>query len=325
MKRNAPLLRRTLRLACLALLAACCSLAQGQPRQTLNFDLDWQLHVGDLPAETFDSHKKAGKAAKGRTVSLPRAFNGEEAFARSIYELTDTIVWYYKTFRLSKEDLEGKVFIEFEGTRQGTDVYLNGQHVGLHENGVMAFGMDLTPHARKGQNLIAVRVDNSWTYRERGRKYARYQWNDRNFNANYGGIPKHVRLHLLPAVYQTLPLYSNLGTTGVYVYASDFDIAARRAAIHAESEVKNESAAPVALEYEVQVLDAEGRPVRLAEGQGADGTFGGDSFTLRPGETRTFRARAVAEGLHFWSWGYGYLYTVKTRLKAALPHHVCLV
>ena len=316
MKRNAPLLRRTLRLACLALLAACCSLAQGQPRQTLNFDLDWQLHVGDLPAETFDSHKKAGKAAKGRTVSLPRAFNGEEAFARSIYELTDTIVWYYKTFRLSKEDLEGKVFIEFEGTRQGTDVYLNGQHVGLHENGVMAFGMDLTPHARKGQNLIAVRVDNSWTYRERGRKYARYQWNDRNFNANYGGIPKHVRLHLLPAVYQTLPLYSNLGTTGIYVYASDFDIAARRAAIHAESEVKNESAAPVALEYEVQVLDAEGRPVRLADGQGADGTFPGDSFTLRPGETRTFRARAVAEGLHFWSWGYGYLYTVKTRLKA---------
>ena len=96
MKRNTPLLRRTLRLACLALLAACCNLAQGQPRQTLNFDLDWQLHVGDLPAETFDSHKRAGKAAKGRTVSLPRAFNGEEAFARSIYELTDTIAAYAK-------------------------------------------------------------------------------------------------------------------------------------------------------------------------------------------------------------------------------------
>lgn len=305
-----------LRPAVLTLMAACCCLAQGRPRQTLNFDLDWQLHVGDLPAETFNSPRQAAKAAPGRTVSLPRAFNGEEAFARAIYELTDTVMWYYKTFRLSKEDLKGKILIEFEGTRQGTDVYLNGQHVGLHENGVMAFGMDLTPYARKGDNLIAVRVDNSWTYRERGRKYSRYQWNDRNFNANYGGIPKHVRLHLLPSVYQTLPLYSNLGTTGTYIYATGFDLPARQAEIHAESQVRNESAEPVELQYEVQLLDAEGHPVRLADGQGADGTFRGDRFRLMPGETRTFRAQATARGLHFWSWGYGYLYTVVTRLTA---------
>ena len=33
----------------------------------------------------------------------------------------------------------------------------------------------------------------------------------------------------------TLPLYSNLGTQGVYVYATDYDIPGRRATVHVES------------------------------------------------------------------------------------------
>ena len=69
-------------------------------------------------------------------------------------------------------------------------------------------------------NVLAVRTDNSWDYRE-VLSGARYQWSDKNFNANYGGIPKNVRLHIADRVYQTLPLYSHLGSTGVYVYATD--------------------------------------------------------------------------------------------------------
>ena len=66
--------------------------------------------------------------------------------------------------------------------------------------------------------MIAVRCDNNWRYRSR-RHNSQYQWNDRNFNANYGGIPKNVYLHIAGKAYQTLPLYSDLGTTGTYIYA----------------------------------------------------------------------------------------------------------
>lgn len=45
-------------------------------------------------------------------------------------------------------------------------------------------------------------------------------------------------LHITGEVYQTLPLYSNLKTTGVYIYATDYDIKGHKARIHAESEVK---------------------------------------------------------------------------------------
>ena len=169
----------------------------------------------------------------------------------------------------------------------------------------MAVGFDLTPYIKQGENLIAVRTDNSWTYREAATK-SRFQWNDRNFNANYGGIPKNVFLYVTDNVYQTLPLYSNLKTTGVYIYAKDIDIKRRKATIHAESEVRNDSQESRQFSYQVTVLDADGRLIK---------SFQGDKITLKTGETKIIKASTPIDNLHFWSWGYGYLYTVKTALK----------
>ena len=59
----------------------------------------------------------------------------------------------------------GKCY-EFEGIRQAGDFYLNGHRLGKHENGVMAVGFDLTPYMKDGDNVLAVRIDNNWQYRE---------------------------------------------------------------------------------------------------------------------------------------------------------------
>ena len=107
----------------------------------------------------------------------------------------------------------------------GGEFYLNGKFIGRHENGVMAFGFDITETALPApqENVLAVRIDNSWDYKEKSTG-STYQWNDRNFYANYGGINKNVFLHITDKLHQTLPLYSNLDTTGVYIYAQDIDI-----------------------------------------------------------------------------------------------------
>lgn len=39
-----------------------------------------------------------------------------------------------------------RVLIEFEGTKQAAEVYVNGKQVGISENGIMAFGFDITNH-----------------------------------------------------------------------------------------------------------------------------------------------------------------------------------
>ena len=269
-------------------------------RQKLNFNADWLLWVGDHPDMSQTDYDEHG----WQHVTLPHAFNEDEAFARDIVDLTDTIVWYRKHFTLSEQDLKGKVFVELEGARQGADVWLNGQKVGFSDNGVMAFGFDLTPYVHAGENVIAVRCDNSWTYRDRTLD-SRYQWNDRNFNANYGGLPKNIYLHLTGKLYQTLPLYSNLGTTGTYVYATDYDIAQRKAVVHVESEVRNEDDHDRTFRLFARVLNADNQLAAIISGQ---------PVTLKPGETRTVTIQREMEGLHFWSWGYGYLYTVKTFL-----------
>ncbi len=88
---------------------------QAFERKKYNFNSEWKLRIGDFPKAKdakFDD-------SKWKQVTLPHAFNEDEAFKLSIEQLTDTVVWYRKTlsgFRNWKSNQ--KVFVEFEGVRQ---------------------------------------------------------------------------------------------------------------------------------------------------------------------------------------------------------------
>ncbi len=291
-----------LRLAGLFLAALLSLSAAPLPRATYDFNPGWKLLVGDpagAEASGFDD-------SAWKNVTLPHAWNEDEAFKKDIRELSTGIAWYRKSFKLPAGTAGQKVFLELEGVRQAGEIYLNGQHLGRHENGINAFGFDISAVVLPAPavNVLAVRTDNAWDYREKATNQ-RYQWADRNFNANYGGLSKNVRLHLAGRLYQTLPLFNSLGTTGVYVYAADFDLAKRAATITAESEVRNETDQPVKFRYDVLIVDADNRVVKQ---------FSGKSVTAAAGATVTAKASARVAGLNFWSWGYGYLYSVNTVL-----------
>ena len=136
---------------------------------------------------------------------------------------------------------------------------------------------------------------------------SRYRWNDKNFNANYGGIPKNVFLYSSDLLYQTLPLYSNLNTTGTYIYGSDYDVAAHKVKVNVESQVRNDDSIPRSFHFSANVIDLEGNSV---------GSFNGERYTLQPGETRIVKVSGNISNAHFWSWGYGYIYTVNSILKS---------
>ncbi|WP_081810589.1 glycoside hydrolase family 2 protein [Flavobacterium daejeonense] len=267
-----------------------------------NFNYGWKLNVGDVTS----AQNNAFNDQSWKGVNLPFAWNQHEAFKVDISHLSTGIAWYRKTFQLPKEAADKKVFIEFEGVRQMGEVYVNGTMVGLHENGAMAFGLDLTSYLKPypQENVIAVKTDNDWRYHERTTG-STFQWNDKNFNANYGGLPKNVFLHIKSKVYQTLPLYSFLKTTGTYVYATDFDIPQKKAIVNVLSQVKNETSKAVNTQLKVSVVDMDGKEVA---------SFLGDSNTLNPNETKELKASKALADLNFWSWGYGYLYTVTSEL-----------
>jgi len=275
---------------------------KGNERIKYNFNSQWLLHIGDI--EQGQSTKLDDSSWK--KVTLPRAFNEDDAFKLAIDDHTTNIVWYRKHFKLPKSDNGKKVFLEFEGIRFGGEFYINGQYIGIHENGVMACGFDITEYVDHNgkENIIAVRIDNSWNYKEKATGSG-YQWNDKNFNANYGGIPKNVYLHITNKLYQTLPLYSNLGTTGTYIYAREINISAKTAQIFTESEIRNEYNSEKSFRYESVIEDMNGKIIK---------TFSSDEIQIKAGETKTINIHDKIANLNFWSWGYGYLYNVYTIL-----------
>ena len=279
------------------------SLAIQAQREKYNFNPGWKVFVGD----NADAYKNDFDDSYWKNITLPYAWNEDDAFKKDIVDLSTGIAWYRKHFKIPLSSKDQKVFIEFEGIRQAGDFYINGKHIGLHENGVTAFGFDITELVKFGneENIIAARINNDWDYKEKATG-TKYQWEDKNFNANYGGLNKNVFLHLTNKVYQTLPLFANLQTTGVYVYADNFNIKERSASIHAESEIKNESSQLQQVQYEVKVFDLSNKLVK---------NFTGENIPVAVGETKTIKAAASITGLNFWSWGYGYLYTVETILK----------
>ncbi|MDD4361750.1 MAG: DUF4982 domain-containing protein [Bacteroidales bacterium] len=288
------------------ILAACLFVgtawAANPARIKFNFNPSWLLHVGDLPGAQeieFDD-------SEWETVQLPAAFNEDEAFDKPIHELTDTIVWYRKHFNIPSTYKNQKVFIEFEGLRQAADIWINGHQIGLHENGVMAFGLDLTDYLvfGKKENVIALRIDNDWNYKEKATGTG-FQWNNNNFNVNYGGLTKNVVLHICGKLYQTLPLHSHLGTLGTYVYATDINVREKTAVLNVESEVKNELSKAQSFYMKVIVRDNDRNMIR---------EFSSEEITLQPGESRIIKAAGNLKALKFWSWGYGYLYNVTTSL-----------
>lgn len=287
----------------LVLILAISLKATAQPvRITYNFNPGWLLYTSD----TTGAESPAFDDASWRAITLPHAFNEDDAFKKAIQDLTTGIAWYRKHFRLPSGDRNKKIYLEFEGIRQAGDFWLNGHHLGLHENGVMAFGFDITPWLKPdSDNVLAARIDNHWDYHEKSTG-STFEWNDKNFYANYGGINKNVWLHVMDPLHQTLPLYSTLGTTGIYIYAREIDIPKKTATITAEAQIENESDQARTFRYIVSIRDRDGRELKRKQTP---------PQTLGPGDTITVKDSTKLSGVCFWSWGYGYLYKVATMLE----------
>jgi beta-galactosidase len=293
------------------------------PRSTLNFNYDWKFIRQDVPggeAPDFDD-------SQWSTVATPHSFNDVDSFRmiishgggdRGTYK---GLSWYRKHFKLPAALADHKVFIEFEGMRQAGDIYLNGKAVGLYENGINAYGIDITDAlAPMGkENVIAVKVDNSGNYRERAFCLANpknpdgtdcvgtsYQWNANDFNPNHGGINRAVWLHVTGKIHQTLPLYYGLESQGAYIHASNFDIPNKTADLTVDSEVQNNSGDRATVGLSVAVVDSAGK---------IHAEFDGDPVDMVDGEKSVMSASGSLKDTRFWSVEDPYLYDVYTILK----------
>lgn len=286
------------------------------------------------------------------SVSLPHAISADMAFANNIVDAGDNGVYrgfsfYRKKFTVPEKSNNQKVFIEFEGIRQAAYVWVNGNKVGYYEAGVTAFGFDITDFVVYGQeNVIAVANDatsargmtsymaetkpgSDWGKSD-GEKY---QWNTNDFNPTQAGLTQNVRLYVKPEIYQTLPLYNNLKTTGNYIYGSDFDIKNKKVTINVDVEIRNESSEDKDVILEVNVVDREGKlkykfetssNVKAASDKGViyETAIEDDVYSENPNPTSVncvnvthIYASYQASDIDFWSIDIPYLYDIYTIIK----------
>jgi beta-galactosidase len=278
------------------------------PRTTYNFNPGWKFIREDVP----DAVKPEFDDAAWSSISTPHTWNEVDSYRSFISHsggdrnAFSGIGWYRKHFKLPASARDGKVFLEFEGLKQAGRFFVNGKPVGKFENGITACGLDITRLVQFGdaENVLAVKVDNSNDYREEATGVG-YQWMGRAFNPNFGGLNHDVWLHLTGKIYQTLPLYENLETTGVYVYAKHIDVRARAADLTVEAQVRNESGDFAAISLSAIVVDAAG-VVRAK--------FESETSDLVAGQTENFIASGKLAEAHLWNVDDPYLYDVYTVL-----------
>jgi beta-galactosidase len=304
---------------CLALAAICATLTlplvaaenftpPASPRAKFNFNPGWKF----IREDVTNAEQVAFDDARWTTVSAPHTYNDTDSYTQIISHSGGDrhawtgITWYRKHFKLPAGAKGGKVFLEFEGLKQAGRFWVNGKFVGQYENGVTPCGLDLTGLVNFGdaENVIAVKVDNSNDYVEEATGVG-YEWMGRAFNPNYGGLNHDIWLHLTGKVYQTLPLYENLKTTGTYIYPSNFSVSKKTCDVNIESQVRNESGDQQAITLSAVVVDAAGKVCAK---------FSSDALDLVSGQTETFTISGKLADANFWSDKNPNLYDVYSLL-----------
>ncbi len=90
---------------------------------------------------------------KERTIPVPASWN--EIFPDLFNYLGPA--WYQKKFPWIEQNK--KVFLRFDSANYFSEVWLNGVKLGSHEGGHLPFVFEVTPHLKKTNNRLVVRVE----------------------------------------------------------------------------------------------------------------------------------------------------------------------
>lgn len=127
-----------------------------------SFNNDWKFSLTEEDASASDFDDK-----NWRKLDLPHDWSIEGQISETNPSgmsggfMPGGIGWYRKYFK-TNTDWEGrKVYVIFDGVYMNSTVYLNGKELGHRPYGYSTFQYDLTPYLNDGENVIAVKVDNS--------------------------------------------------------------------------------------------------------------------------------------------------------------------
>ena len=260
----------------------CCSAAQGGVRELINLNRGWTYLRGDHPgAEQVDYDD-----SEWEHIGLPHSFSIPYFLSSDFYT---GYGWYRRTVDLSNADMRKDIFLEFDGVFQEAEIYVNGSLAGTHRGGYTGFSVRITPYARPGHNVVAVRVNNLWRadLAPRGGEHV--------FS---GGIYRNVRLVKKNPVH--IDWYGTFVTTPTLERQQG-----RSSTVRVRTEVRSNSDAAGEYRLEIKVAAPDGRIVAERD----------TSCTVPAGECVIFdQTTAEIPGIELWSPSDPKLYVLVSEL-----------
>ncbi len=282
-------------------------------RLTYNFNYGWKFIKATSLATTADPSVASFDDSTWTDVSLPHTYDDVDNFGLNWVGVRTTysgLSWYRKHFTIDAANAGRKVFVEFQSMRDMGTVYVNGKNIGFHQDEVSSAGFDITSAVNfGGDNVIAVEINANDNLPDQvvAPGYT-FDWSTVVFYPKYGGLPADSNLFITDTIHQTLPIWNNLQTQGVYVYAdpSTIDTAAKSATVTVESEVQNETNAALDVALNIEIFDRDGQSVA---------TVAAAPQNVASGTKTVITASQPLTAVHLWAPDFPYLYTVRSTIS----------
>ncbi len=248
-----------------------------------NFDNDWRFTLGDPK----NAEKTSFTDSDWRQLNVPHDWSIEGENKRenpgggSVGYFPTGTGWYRKSFTVPRWDKEKKYSIEFDGVYMNSTVWINGVCLGTRPYGYSNFSYDLTPHLRSGENVIAVRVDNS------------KQPNSRWYTGS--GIYRHVWL------IETHP--THFEKWGIFNYTRE--LKNDTATIRIEANVMNEQTKAVEATVVHEIISPEGNVVGTTQ----------SAISLSAGGSKKVSNEVRVGQPDLWSLENPNLYTLRSKIN----------
>ncbi len=268
--------------ASLILLVSWLPAANADGRDRISLDRDWLFSLGDHEGAANSGFDDSG----WRHLNLPHDWSIEGTYDEDNPAgvaggfLPTGTGWYRKHLQWRPEWKDQKLFLTFDGVYMNSQVWVNGRKVGGRPYGYIGFSFEVSKELKSGDNVIAVKVDNSQV--PSGRWYTG------------SGIYRHVWLTATSRVH--------IPEAGVF--ARSTEVNNKRALLTVSTAINGAAGKGRALRLRTEVLDAFNHRVAAVE----------TDAVLTGATQQTVDQQLKVREPQLWSPDSPYLYKVRSVL-----------
>ncbi|QVY66050.1 glycoside hydrolase family 2 TIM barrel-domain containing protein [Polaribacter sp. Q13] len=269
-------------------------------RTKINLNQNWKFQLGNPDAKNYDADLDD---SNWEQVNVPHTLKLTSLTLDGLEDEKTQLVfhrnvgWYRKDITVGNSNK--KVFLEFEGAHQVTDLWINGKHVGQHAvGGYTPFHFDITNFVNKGSsNQVTLLVDN--------RRNEIIPPDPGPFDyVKFSGLYRDVYLVETNNVHVTFN-WETLNS-GVNITTPTIDPVNKNATIDIKTAVKNEKNTVVICKLVTRIINKEGIVVLHLE----------DTSKILPGQEYQFnQIGSLEDDVHFWGIDNPYLYRINSVVK----------